>query len=77
MSYIYLAKWILLPSFEILTNGAIVIDGDKIKEVGSRSKISKKKDDIIINLNDTFLLIFYFLSQLLLFYLHLLQLPHW
>ena len=56
MSYIYLAKWILLPSFEILTNGAIVIDGDKIKEVGLRSKISKKKDDIIINLNDTFLL---------------------
>ncbi len=56
MAYVYFAKWILLPSFEVLLNGAISVENGRIKDIGSRSQVHKNTSDHVINLGDIFLL---------------------
>jgi cytosine/adenosine deaminase-related metal-dependent hydrolase len=56
MATIYYAKWILLPSGEILQNGAISVEGCRIASIGSRSRIKRRSSDHIVNVGDLFLL---------------------
>lgn len=56
MGIVYFARWILLDSGEILHNGALSVDGNKISFIGPRSKARKNGDDQVINLGDTLLL---------------------
>ena len=56
MLFVYFAKWILLPTFEVLHNGAISIENGKIREIGSRSHVQRGNNDHVVNLGDIFLL---------------------
>jgi cytosine/adenosine deaminase-related metal-dependent hydrolase len=56
MATVYFAKWILLPSFEILNNGAISVEDGRIRSVGTRSHVQRSANDRIVNLGDMFLL---------------------
>ncbi len=55
-STVYFAKWILLPSGEFLTNGALVVTGDTITSLGPRSSIKRTSKDRIVNLGKRVLL---------------------
>lgn len=56
MATVYFAKWILLPSFEVLPNAAISVENDQIVSVGPRSRVSRGSNDRVVNLGDLFLL---------------------
>ncbi|HLV30435.1 MAG TPA: amidohydrolase family protein [Chitinispirillaceae bacterium] len=56
MGTVYFAKWILLPSGEILNNGAIAVCNNLITSVGSRSKVRRSINDRIVNLGASLLL---------------------
>jgi 5-methylthioadenosine/S-adenosylhomocysteine deaminase len=56
MATVYFAKWILLPSHEILNNGAISVEQGRIQAVGTRSHVPRSGKDRIVNLGDMFLL---------------------
>jgi cytosine/adenosine deaminase-related metal-dependent hydrolase len=56
MATVYFAKWILLPTFEILQNGAICVADGRILSVGTRSHVHRSAGDRIVNLGDMFLL---------------------
>jgi aminodeoxyfutalosine deaminase len=52
MATVYFAKWIYLPSGEILVNGGLSIEGDRILSVGQRSHVKRSGNDRIVNLGD-------------------------
>lgn len=56
MATIYFAKWILLPSFEVLPNAAVKVENGHIVSAGSRSRVARSGNDRIVNLGDLFLL---------------------
>jgi aminodeoxyfutalosine deaminase len=56
MATVYFAKWILLPTHEILLNGAISVADGRILSVGPRSHARRSGNDRIVNLGDMFLL---------------------
>ncbi len=56
MATLYCAKWILLPSGELLENGVLSVAGDRISFVGPRGKCLRHADDRLINLGDMILL---------------------
>ncbi|HEX3020346.1 MAG TPA: amidohydrolase family protein [Chitinispirillaceae bacterium] len=56
METIYFAKWILLESGELLTNGAISISENRICSVGPRSKVRRGSRERIVNLGDSMVL---------------------
>jgi 5-methylthioadenosine/S-adenosylhomocysteine deaminase len=56
MSSVYFARWILLPTGEILVNGGIAVDGNRIAAIGSRGRIRRSSGERIVNLGETLLL---------------------
>ena len=56
MATLYFAKWILLPSFEILHNGAVSVEDGRILSAGPRSWAKHVANERIVNLGDLFLL---------------------
>jgi cytosine/adenosine deaminase-related metal-dependent hydrolase len=56
MATVYFAKWLLLPSFEILTNGVVSVENGRIIDVGTRGRVKRGRDDRIVNLGDLLLL---------------------
>jgi|WetSurMetagenome_2_1015567.scaffolds.fasta_scaffold49849_2 aminodeoxyfutalosine deaminase len=56
MVTIYCAKWILLPSGELLENGVVSVVGDRIAYVGPRGKSPRHAEDRLVNLGDIMLL---------------------
>ncbi|MBD3315456.1 MAG: amidohydrolase family protein [Chitinivibrionales bacterium] len=52
----YFARWVLLPSGEILENGGVVVSGNRIASVGSRGRIRRSSQDRIVNLGPTLLM---------------------
>ena len=56
MATVYYAKWILLPSGEILENGAVSVAGDRIAYVGPRGKYVRSSEDHPVMLGDLFLI---------------------
>jgi cytosine/adenosine deaminase-related metal-dependent hydrolase len=56
METIYFAKWILLDTGELLSNGAISIAENRISSVGPRSKVRRGPKDRIVNLGDSLIL---------------------
>jgi 5-methylthioadenosine/S-adenosylhomocysteine deaminase len=52
----YFARWVLLPTGEILENGGVVVTGNQITSVGSRGRIRRSSQDRIVNLGPTLLL---------------------
>jgi 5-methylthioadenosine/S-adenosylhomocysteine deaminase len=56
MATAYFAKWLLLPSYEILLNGAISVSDGRIVSVGHRGQVRRSANDRIVNLGDMFLL---------------------
>ena len=56
MTTLYCAKWILLPSGELLENGILSVAGDRIAYVGPRGKCQRLADDRLVNLGDIMLL---------------------
>jgi cytosine/adenosine deaminase-related metal-dependent hydrolase len=56
MATLYLAKWILLPSFEILHNGAVSVENGRILSAGPKSWAKHAPDERVVNLGDMLLL---------------------
>jgi aminodeoxyfutalosine deaminase len=56
MATTYFAKWLLLPSGEILENGACSVMGNRIVFVGPRGKYVREVKDRLVNLGDMLLL---------------------
>lgn len=56
MSTVYYARWVMLPSGEILTNGAVAVSGDTISSVGTRSSVKRATGDRLVNLGEVLLL---------------------
>jgi cytosine/adenosine deaminase-related metal-dependent hydrolase len=56
MATIFFAKWVLLPSFEILHNAAVSVENGRILSAGPRSWAQRSGNDRIVNLGDLFLL---------------------
>jgi cytosine/adenosine deaminase-related metal-dependent hydrolase len=56
MATIYFAKWVLTPSFEVIHNAAVSVDGDRIVSAGSQGRAKRSADDRIVNLGDMILL---------------------
>lgn len=56
MATVYYAKWILLPDGEVLINGGITVEGDRIREVGPRGKIRRNSGDRAVNCGEMLLL---------------------
>lgn len=52
----YFSRWILLSDGNVLSNGGISIEGDRIISVGSRTSLTRSSGDRIVNLGDTLLL---------------------
>jgi 5-methylthioadenosine/S-adenosylhomocysteine deaminase len=56
MATIYFAKWVLLPSFEVLHNAAVSVENGRILSAGPRGWAKHGDNDRIVNLGDMFLL---------------------
>ncbi|HAJ78303.1 MAG TPA: hypothetical protein DCO75_00905, partial [Fibrobacteres bacterium] len=56
MATIYYARWILLPTCEIIQNGGISIEGNSIYSIGPRGRIKRSADDHIVNVGDLMLM---------------------
>lgn len=56
METVYFAKWILTDSGELLNNGAISINGNRISSIGPRSKVRRSPRDRVVNLGDSLVL---------------------
>jgi cytosine/adenosine deaminase-related metal-dependent hydrolase len=56
MTTVYFARWLLLDSGEIIENGAVAVSGSRIAAAGTRSRITRKSDDRLVNLGDALLL---------------------
>ncbi|MBD3421286.1 MAG: amidohydrolase family protein [Chitinivibrionales bacterium] len=56
MSTVYYARWLLLPDFSIVTNGALAVEGQRIAAVGARSKVRRTSGDRIVNLGNVLLM---------------------
>ncbi|HUI91257.1 MAG TPA: amidohydrolase family protein [Chitinivibrionales bacterium] len=56
MTTLYLAKWILLPSFEILHNGAVSVDSGRIVSAGPKSWARRAENERMVDLGDMLLL---------------------
>jgi len=56
MATVYFARWLLLPTFEIMHNGAVAVENGFIVSVGSRSHVRRRPDDRCVNLGDMLLL---------------------
>jgi 5-methylthioadenosine/S-adenosylhomocysteine deaminase len=56
MATAYFAKWLLLPTHEILLNGAISVENGRILSVGHRGQVRRSVNDRIVNLGDMLLL---------------------
>ncbi|HMD69293.1 MAG TPA: amidohydrolase family protein [Chitinivibrionales bacterium] len=56
MATIYFAKWVLLPSFEVLHNAAVSVENGRIQSAGPRGWAKHGDHDRIVNLGDMFLL---------------------
>jgi len=56
MATIYYAKWILLPGGDVLVNGAISIEADRIASVGSRGRMNRRPGDRVVNLGELLLM---------------------
>ncbi len=56
MATAYFAKWLLLPTHEILHNAAISVADGRILSVGHRGQVRRSGNDRIVNLGDMFLL---------------------
>jgi cytosine/adenosine deaminase-related metal-dependent hydrolase len=56
MATVYFARWMLLDSGEILGNGALSVEGNRIVSAGHRSRVKRTSGDRLVNLGDTLLL---------------------
>jgi aminodeoxyfutalosine deaminase len=56
MASLYFARWLLLDNGELLENGVVAVEGNRIAGVGSRGKVKRAPGDRIVNLGDTILL---------------------
>jgi 5-methylthioadenosine/S-adenosylhomocysteine deaminase len=56
METMYLAKWILTETMDLIENGAVVIIGEKIASVGPRSWVKRSNSARIVNLGDVLLM---------------------
>lgn len=56
MATVYFARWMLLDTGEILENGALSVEGNRIANAGHRSQVKRTSSDRIVNLGDTLLL---------------------
>jgi 5-methylthioadenosine/S-adenosylhomocysteine deaminase len=56
MTTVYFARYILMPSGDIVSNGGVTIDGDTITSVGPRGALKRTSKDRVVNLGDVLLL---------------------
>lgn len=56
MSTVYFARYILMPSGEVIANGGIAVDAGTISSVGPRGSLKRSSKDRIVNLGDILLL---------------------
>ncbi|MDG5816861.1 amidohydrolase family protein [Chitinispirillales bacterium ANBcel5] len=56
MNTVYFARYIYLDNEQILHNGAITVNGNRIVDVGPRSTVKRTRDDRMVNLGDMLLL---------------------
>jgi cytosine/adenosine deaminase-related metal-dependent hydrolase len=56
MATVYFARWMLLDTGEVLENGALSVEGNRISSAGHRSRVKRTSDDRLVNLGDTLLL---------------------
>lgn len=56
METMYLAKWILTEAMDLIENGAVVINDEKIVSVGPRSWVKRSNSARIVNLGDVLLM---------------------
>jgi aminodeoxyfutalosine deaminase len=56
METMYLAKWLLTETMDLIENGAVVIIGEKIISVGPRSWVKRSNSARIVNLGDVLLM---------------------
>jgi 5-methylthioadenosine/S-adenosylhomocysteine deaminase len=56
MATVYFAKWVLLSNGEILENGAVKVEDNRITAVGPRGKLRRSSRDRIVNLSETLLI---------------------
>lgn len=56
METMYLAKWLLTETMDLIENGAVVVRGDKIVSVGPRSWVKRSNSARIVNLGDVLLM---------------------
>jgi cytosine/adenosine deaminase-related metal-dependent hydrolase len=56
MATVYFARWMLLDTGEILENGALSVEGNRISSAGHRSRVKRTSEDRLVNLGDSLLL---------------------
>ena len=56
MATVYFARWMLLDTGDVLENGALSVEGNRIASAGHRSRIKRTSEDRLVNLGDALLL---------------------
>ncbi|MBN1127862.1 MAG: amidohydrolase family protein [Chitinispirillaceae bacterium] len=56
MATVYFARWMLLDTGEVLENGALSVEGNRIMSAGHRGQVKRTAADRLVNLGDTLLL---------------------
>lgn len=56
MATVYFARWVLLPDFTVVENGAVAVDGALVTAVGTRGAVRRGRSDRAVNLGQVLLM---------------------